>query len=73
MIRYNRFIYGLLTLLLVYCGIDFIINAKQDFFILNYTWNQSSENPIGKAQVLDYDIDVLQLSLFNDFTFDTDQ
>ena len=63
-------LYSVLALLLCYLSYDFITDAKQDFFILNYDWEHSKSQQIGEVKILDYHVNKIVIECQLNYVFD---
>ena len=59
-----------LGILLCYLSFDFFTDAKKDFFVLNYNWEQANPVPICDVSVLDYQVNILTIANGTSCQFD---
>lgn len=65
----NITLFIVIGLLFCYLSFDFIADAKQDFFILNYDWEHFKSRPIGEVRIIDYQVNILKIKLDKYYPF----
>ncbi|NRD18526.1 hypothetical protein HNV08_00585 [Winogradskyella eckloniae] len=51
-------------------SLNFLVNAKEDFFVLNYSWNHLQNQNIGSIKILEYEVNKFKASTENTLILD---